>query len=411
MNLIIGIDDTDSRNGGCTTYIAVLLIHKIKKFAKIDSFPLLIRLNPSIKYKTRGNGAVAIPVKTDYPGRVKRITEELIDEKAELSDPETDPGVVFLESKNDELIDFSRRAIKDVVTLAEAKKLLSKYSIPHYHPKNGRGLIGALASASFSGNNFTYELLTYRDEKLVGKPRIIDESSVWEADYATYPSTWNTVDVENRRIVFAPHSNCPVLYGIRGDELEAIKRAHSIIRSESPQHTLIFKTNQGTDMHLIPAKISDVKEGCSYILHGKVVSRPKTIKGGHVFFRISDDSKMECAAFEPTKKFREIIWKLLPGDEVSVYGTFKNGTLNLEKIRIKSLSTIWRNPVCRCGRRMESAGKGKGFRCRRCKTFSKEMVPADRNLPPGLYEVPVSARRHISLPLVRMGGKDVYPRR
>lgn len=66
-----------------------------------------------------------------------------------------------------------------------------------------------------------------------------------------------------------------------------------------------------------------------------------------------------------------------------------------------------RNPKCNiCGRSMESVGKGKGYRCRRCKTFAKEKVKVkvNREVEEKFYEVPPAARGHLSKPLVRFCG-------
>ena len=60
----IGIDDTDSPAGLCTTYLGTLLTYFIleeKEFRLID-YPQLIRLNPNVPFKTRGNGSVCIRV-------------------------------------------------------------------------------------------------------------------------------------------------------------------------------------------------------------------------------------------------------------------------------------------------------------------------------------------------------------
>ncbi|MBU4222499.1 MAG: tRNA(Ile2) 2-agmatinylcytidine synthetase, partial [Euryarchaeota archaeon] len=135
------------------------------------------------------------------------------------------------------------------------------------------------------------------------------------------------------------------------------------------------------------------------------VSRsPKTIEGGHVIFEISDGSaSIECAAFEPTKGFRSIVRELRAGDEVTVYGSVKDGTLNLEKLKVTALNqNELRNPLC-CGKRMKSMGYGQGFRCEKCGTKAKEQVieSIKRNISTGFYEVPPSARRHLSKPLVR----------
>jgi tRNA(Ile2)-agmatinylcytidine synthase len=53
--MIIGLDDTDSKEGMCTTYLAAVLIEKLAAFARVEGYPLLVRLNPNIIYKTRGN--------------------------------------------------------------------------------------------------------------------------------------------------------------------------------------------------------------------------------------------------------------------------------------------------------------------------------------------------------------------
>lgn len=60
MLLHIGLDDTDSPNGMCTTYLGALLYRELSRFGEPVDLPKLIRLNPNIPYKTRGNGAVSL---------------------------------------------------------------------------------------------------------------------------------------------------------------------------------------------------------------------------------------------------------------------------------------------------------------------------------------------------------------
>jgi len=118
-----------------------------------------------------------------------------------------------------------------------------------------------------------------------------------------------------------------------------------------------------------------------------------------------------CAAYEPTKSFRKLILQLIPGDEIVAYGAVKQKpqglTLNLEKIYIRRLAEkiVERPPKCpECGRRMTSMGKNKGFKCRRCGARlpeeCKEIVRVPRAIKPGFYEVPPSARRHLTKPLM-----------
>ena len=61
--LHIGIDDTDSPDGMCTTYLACHIIDKLKEVGiEIVGCPRLIRLNPFARFKTRGNGGVAFKI-------------------------------------------------------------------------------------------------------------------------------------------------------------------------------------------------------------------------------------------------------------------------------------------------------------------------------------------------------------
>ena len=57
--LHIGLDDTDSVKGGCTTWLATEIIKDLSEFDLIGN-PRLVRLNPNVPWKTRGNGAVSL---------------------------------------------------------------------------------------------------------------------------------------------------------------------------------------------------------------------------------------------------------------------------------------------------------------------------------------------------------------
>ena len=103
---------------------------------------------------------------------------------------------------------------------------------------------------------------------------------------------------------------------------------------------------------------------------------PRTIEGGHLFFSIrANEDLLVCAAFEPTKNFRDSVKKLVPGDLIDVYGAVKERTLNLEKLEVLELADkiAAQAPLCpSCGKRMKSAGRGQGYRCRRCKLNAEQ---------------------------------------
>ncbi len=427
--MFIGIDDTDSERGLCTTYLAAVLMDRVKTLGEMVGLPRLIRLNPCARYKTRGNAALAFELKSDRPEEVKAEALKAVLELSDFSGSNTNPGLVIAERPTEKMAAFYRRAVTEILEISEARELLDDEGIWYRGFKKGRGLIGATAAIGAGLDDFTYELIAYREKRRWGAPRSIDASSVWKADAATYPLTWDTVDYHNKRIVFAPHSADPVLFGIRGSDPKAIFQAYEIIDSEPAERIVLYQTNQGTDAHILDACSGStgavneppaaIKESQSYRLQGFVRDPVRAIEGGHLFFSLQLAGKEEsiiCAAFEPTKNFRSIVKLLCPGDELQVYGSVQERRVNLEKINILNLAENEEtaSPLCqKCGRRMESAGRGQGYRCRRCKTRAPEKVRSfiKREIDVGYYEVPPCARRHLSKPLVRYSEGKTHPSR
>ena len=70
--LNIGFDDTDSPTGMCTTFLAYKIVDLLKKQeTEFLDFPKLIRFNPNIPWKTRGNGAVSLKLRLIIPQKLK----------------------------------------------------------------------------------------------------------------------------------------------------------------------------------------------------------------------------------------------------------------------------------------------------------------------------------------------------
>ncbi|WP_456475721.1 TiaS agmantine-binding domain-containing protein [Candidatus Pyrohabitans sp.] len=410
MLLHIGIDDTDSASKGmCTTYIAALLMKRLSALGEVEEAKL-VRLNPNIKYKTRGNAAVALTIRTKKGEEVKRIARRAVEELAVFSDPNTNPGVVFYEGEiPEEFRDFYQRTLHRVAEIEEAERLLTTHGAEYLKYKLGRGIVGALAAIGAELSNATYEYVAYRARERWGKPRSLDPASVLRMDALTFPLTFNNFDYREQRMLIAPHTPCPVLFGIRGINAQVVEEAAKIVEpGEEVALSAVFKTNQGTDAHLQEvSRVAEVEPFSSVILCGEVATRARVIPGGHVFFRLRDarGDEITCAAFEPTKGFRNVVHALIPGDRVKVYGGVdESRTINLEKLEVLELSRERvANPRCeRCGRRMESAGRGQGYRCRRCKTRAEEKVMerVERSIEEKLYCVPPIAIRHLAKPLV-----------
>ncbi|MCU4718424.1 tRNA(Ile)(2)-agmatinylcytidine synthase [Halapricum hydrolyticum] len=419
---VVGLDDTDSRERGmCTTYVAARLAERLRSAGQDVDRTLLVRLNPAVEYKTRGNAALAIHIDAD-PERVHAAVHEEIG-LAETADPQTNPGVVIADGQPgeipDDVAEFAREAIRTHHDIDDARELADRHGFVTLSRGNGRGLIGALAAVGAwrAFEEWTYESISYRERERWGTDREVDRESVFAAAEDAYPDAWDTVDRVEGQAVCVPHTPCPILYGIRGDDPDAVEAVADRIESEPVARRQLFVTNQGTDAHLEPAAIGETTDGRAYCVDGTVVDPPETRPGGHVFLSIGDgEHTLDCAAFEPTKRFRDRVRALRVGDALTVCGEVSDGTLKLEKFAVRDLrETEPATPDCpECGRSMESAGRGQGYRCRDCGTSADGKVEQeiDRDLEVGWYEVPPVARRHIAKPLIR-GGFDgpIHPER
>ena len=402
--MLIGIDDTDSPAGMCTTYLGAVLARRLIRNHLRVREARLVRLNPNVTFKTRGNAAICLDVDGD-PARGFDLACEIVEEFADFSCEKTNPGVVVAEERPDPA--FYRKAVTDFCEIDEAVAVLEAAGARYRGWKNRRGLVGATAAVSSIFPDTTYEILAYREPARWGTPREVEKESLFAAEKATFPHTWDTVDMANRVVVCVPHTPDPVLFGIRGESPAWVMMARSLIESEKPALEQIWVTNQGTDAHLVPGTCGSLREGISYRVRGVVAGRPATGAGGHVSFAIRDsDAETRCMAYEPTKNFRDTIRALVPNDEIIATGSYKKGSINLEKLCLVAPARDYRTraPLCTaCNKRMTSDGKDKGFKCRKCGAHTKEpeLLESPRTLEAGWYEVPPTARRHLAKPLCR----------
>ena len=413
--LHIGIDDTDSPDGMCTTFLASQIINKLEDNGiELLDYPRLIRLNPFARFKTRGNGGVSFKIKNDENADLaKQIVLDEVQKLSMFDCDNTNPGVIFYAGEiTEEMENYAFRAIYEFITIDEAEEFAESIGCEIHKFKKGRGIIGSIAAISLPLEDYTFELLTYRSPENYGTKRHIDYESVYKMDKETFPDTFENIDYGENYIAIEPKTPCPVLYGIRSNTVEALKKAKAIVNVSEPiVDYCIYKTNQHTDMHIQKTPdIASMKQFGCYEVKGVVKNRPEVIDGGHMFFYIQDESgEIECGAYEPTKGFRQTVSDLRPGDVIRLFGGIgEQNTFNIEKFQVISLNDVeYKNPVCECGKRMTSAGKNKGFKCKKCgrKVESNEKVPImiDRNLKNSqFYETPVSARRHLSKPICRM---------
>ena len=82
--MFIGMDDTDSPDGMCTTYLGAMLAEKLQRAGYRVGELRLVRLNPNVVWKTRGNAAVCLEVFGDDTKEVFGLACRIVEEYAEF---------------------------------------------------------------------------------------------------------------------------------------------------------------------------------------------------------------------------------------------------------------------------------------------------------------------------------------
>lgn len=417
----IGLDDIDDPSGGCTTHFASLLVELLsKKSVEWLDYPNLIRLNPGIPFRTRGNGAIALRFKaqSDTISELIPLIEQMIQDYADETYPNTNPGLVAITGKvSEEIQKFSRLALWRTIPIKLAQRIVERYKLTHFALGNSRGLVGALAAVGNTlDKDYTYEYLAYRKMEQSGK-RGVNVESVIEMNRIMGNRVFSNLDDENR-IMIEPHGPDPVLYGIRGESAKDVIEAASLVKStQSVERWMIFRTNQATGEHLsYQVRIKDLRPYMAAVIRGYVDQSPRIFEGGFVVFGIKDDtSRIDCAVYEPTRQFRDIAANLHKDDEVKVHASVRpksrtHGlTLNLEGLEILYLAPDiqLQNPICpTCMKRLKSAGTGKGFKCAKCGHRDPEGKKVEnqleRRISTGLFLPPLRAQRHLTRPFSRL---------
>lgn len=418
----IGLDDIDSPKGGCTTHFASKLVEYLtNESAEWKDYPRLVRLNPGIPYRTRGNGAVALQFlfETNRINELMQYIKQMIHDYVDDTYPNTNPGVVVIADEiPPDVRTLSRQALWRAVPIDLARRVVSKNNIAHYEEGNGRGLIGALSAVgnALEGDH-TYEFIAYRAMDQCWQKREVNLKSVLAMIDRMGNHVFSNVDPTDERLLIEPHGPDPVIFGIRGETAEGVRDAAKLVKSgQNIERWMIFRSNQGTGEHLrYTTRIQDLRPYMASVVNGFVGSRPKTIEGGHVVFSIRDgEQRIDCAAYEPTRTFRNVIKALRIGDEIKIHASVRPSsrshglTLNIEGLEIVNLGKEIRslNPVCpHCLKRMKSAGNDKGYKCFKCgfkdRTAVKIETQVERDLKKGLYLPPLSAQRHLTRPFAR----------
>ncbi len=426
----IGIDDTDSPQGGCTTWVLTELLALARdRGVDLIGEPRLVRLNPNIPWKTRGNAALSArfgrgtgrrrligavegrpiwsysggrPVPSPEAERFRLAAWNRVQDRAR-TEKGTDPAIVASPRPLPALLYW--RAVREVVPVEAALEALRAAGAWWRVREDPRGLVGAAASIAWPGSHRTWELTSYRSPSRWGTPRLVDARSVRDAA-RRHSRLFLCHDPRTRRLLVTPHTPCPILFGLRStDPIQALAARHEV-RSEPVDRWVLFRTNQATGDHLRPARWSDLRPYTSGRIEATVRGLPRVLPGGHVQLCVNDSvgNPIDCIAFEPTKTLPRLARWLVPGDRLLLGGSrAQDPTFRLETIRIRRLVPrfgVPHPPFCSaCGRRTRSMGQSRGYRCQSChrrwppEAAVRVRLPSPR-LPREVHPTP-SARRHL----------------
>jgi tRNA(Ile2)-agmatinylcytidine synthase len=393
--------------------------------------PRLVRLNPNIPWKTRGNAALAArfgegrgtrrrigevdgrPVWSYARGRElsRARTRAWVDRAWEVvlrssrsGTRGTDPAMVAVARPPPAALYWD--AVREVVPVPRVREELRRRGAEIRTDGSDRGLVGAAAAIAWPEAHPTWELIAYRPSHRWGRAREVDRASVHRAA-ENHPTLFLCEDARTRRMLVAPHTPCPILFGLRGTDPTAPLAARRLVRSEPVDRWVLFCTNQGSGDHLVPRSFSERDPFTSGRWLGTVRSTPTVRPGGHVAFSVADQdgAELDCLAFEPTKTLPPVARSLRPGDRVRVWGSRgSDPVVRLEGIEILRLARREghrRPPRCpTCERAADSLGRQRGFRCPGCR---RRWPPEAARAPPpapefevGTYHPTPSARRHLA---------------
>ena len=429
----LALDDTDSLDGGCTTYTFDQILRELNQLSvtgspwSISSDERLVRLWPFAARRTRGNASVSARMIVHESGedlflKTLGLLFEKYVQKPTNSVPTShhsnrtqypaSPVLIWFKKKPSE-INYWRAVssevdLNSVITDLEQDQNAIIWSHGELH-----GAIGAQAAASWNGTELcTWELTAYRSKSMFGLPRIVPQIIVEEMD-SKFEKTFLNRDPTKEKSFIAPRSNCPVLYGIRSRDSLSSESAHLWMQSrdgiEKSSHYRIWRTNQATDDHLTGK------------WRGHVISPPAVLEKGHASVviegrfitdsmnfvdEIESDRIIAIVAFAQGGFVNSLLREMHVGDEIECMGLISpNGEVHAEKIRI--INPILRNrkrPLCECGRRMKKMGKNQGIRCSSCKKTMPDSWIGEKFIQPlqayqGWVQPSIDSRRHLASPL------------
>ncbi len=405
----LAIDDSDTPWGGCTTHLAWLLLRELSYYIILGDYPLLVRLNPVVPRKTRGNAAVVIRGYSRVP------QEELLEKAISLAEsysrrrpPGKGPGIALYRDVDAWRVPLLRRlylrALRTYIPRDTIDEIARRLDL---EVTGGSGVVGATASlaALAPWDPYTYELIAYRREEYMDRERCVERNPGLASEESL--CSFANYDLLQGKLASSPGGPDPVLAGFRGRDPSCLGKLSSLL-CEEPAGWVLYRSNQHTGMpgegpgSLNPRPYNYVR------LKGVVKALPRESPGGHVFVDLETGwGDVTVAFYRETGPLRDAARMLRPGDVIVVEGGViprsKGPTLAVDVMYVEKLAgkIHYVAPRCpRCGSRMKSMGRGKGYRCRKCgfRDPSASPIPivSPRRLMSGRYTPSVSSARHLT---------------
>jgi len=389
----IGLDDTDEREHGCTTFDFNDLATHLEKSGFTISDPRLVRLWPFAPQRTRGNAALSAAVlTTNRDGLVATLdawfTNRFRDNQMGTELHSAQPVLLMTNEQLPEKIYWD--TVKHHVVLENRRNELD--AIDHQFwstPAGQSGLIGASAAIAWRGeHDCTWECTAWRNQ--LGA-RDVPEHIVNQM-CEKYPETILNRDPNASRSLIAPRTPCPVLYGIRGESRDSVLKGHKFLQENGVESSFAHRahrTNQATDDH-----IDEMGSGA--------VTEIDVMQGGHVTI----NTGQKLLSFSQGGPLNSLAQSLEIGDEIEWYGLVdEKDAVHLERLRLAHGKRNSKRPLCHCGKRYKSQGKGQGLKCPECGSTTDDIWEYDIEIGDWV-EPTASSRRHLSKPLSRMGNPE-----
>ena len=447
--VILSFDDIDTLRGGCTTHFATKIIKIfLSRGWKLEDFPRLVRLNPDIPWKTRGNASIAIVLSNEnyniYLDDIKNLIHTELVSYISSNYPvagHSQPTFIvadfdYILLKSEFFKDIYRKAIKSTLNVNVIREKTAKIIEDGIGKRifiesvlGDRGIVGSLASIGylFEEGDYTFELLAYKKEDEKAK-----ENGNLNAIYSYFLenediSTFGNIDTYSKKTIITPHGPDPVLFGLRGDNplvLVTVFKELQTLYENLIDDWMIFKSNQGTDIH--HQNLDHLVENPLYsqieVLIFKL-KKKEVLPSGHYIFKMVTSgydsllaSDMELACYKEALKMREVLEKIEGECLLLLNGNIRPNletstiTLNLEKSYVILLKTnlLTVKIICpRCLNLLESMGREKGLRCRKCgyrvQVRDNLKISLNKDLVTTVLHEPPMYQRHLTKPLKRFG--------